>query len=64
MRSLYPQGTLEEHIANLHILDFPQTAGYIADLQQRLDALENEINTQKLNQKKRLVKLNNSLEDK
>jgi hypothetical protein len=43
------KGSLEEHVANLHILDFPQTAGYIAYLEKRIEALENKINTQKLN---------------
>jgi hypothetical protein len=44
--------TLDEHIANLHILDFPQTAAYIAYLEKRIEALENKINIQKLNQTK------------
>jgi len=43
------KGSLEGHIANLHILDFPQTAGYIAYLEKCIEALENKINTQKLN---------------
>ena len=41
------KSTLEEHMVNLHILDFPQTAGYIAYLEKRIEALENKIQNTK-----------------